>query len=132
MFIAAVAVLFNASMPVWADETRVSSTAIAPAATGIVNHATDRNGNTEVELKVEHLAKPQALTPAKSHYIVWVQLSGGLAANVGELRVNDDLAGSLKFTTPYRSFQVSVTAEDSEMAARASTMEVLRGNVQVR
>ena len=132
MFVVAVAVVFSASMPVRADETHISSTAITPAATGMVNHSTDRNGNTEVILKVEQLARPQSLTPAKSHYIVWVQSSGAPATNVGELRVNDDLAGSLKFTTPYRSFQMRVTAEDSEMATQASSVEVLRGNVQAR
>ena len=132
MFITAVAVAFSVCVPVWADDIRISSTAIAPAATGIVHHSTDRNGNTEVELKVEHLAKPQSLTPAKGNYVVWVQPAGGPARNVGELQVNDDLAGSLKFTTPHRSFQLSVTAEDSEMAAQASDVEVLRGTVQVR
>ena len=128
----AAAMVFSTSVALWAEQAKLTNTAIAPAASGVVNHSRDRNGNTEVELKVEHLAKPEALTPSKSRYVVWVQPRGGSASNVGTLQVNDDLSGSLEFTTPHRSFDLIVTAEDNGMSAQASTVEILRGTVQPR
>ena len=130
MFLTLVGVVFSGSVLFAGDDVKLNNSTIAPAARGVLNYSTDRNGNTNVEVKVEHLAKPQALSPAKSRYVVWVQTRGGSPANVGNLQVNDDLRGSLKSTTPNASFDVIVTAEDSEMATQASSMEVLRGTVQ--
>jgi hypothetical protein len=45
----------------WAREDRLLNTGITPAAEGKVITSTDRNGNTQVEVQVKHLAPPQSL-----------------------------------------------------------------------
>jgi hypothetical protein len=47
------------------------------------------------------------------------------------LRVNtDDMAGSFRTKTPYKSFDIFVTAEDNPKPDSPSGTEVLRGTVQ--
>src|SRR5579883_101972 len=86
------------SLMAWGREDRLSNRGLAPAAAGTVITNNDKNGNTEVEVKVEHMATPQALTPAANAYVVWVQPRGESPQNVGVLRVNSDLKASLKTT----------------------------------
>src|SRR6266571_4777231 len=100
-----------------------------PAATGRAELTTDRNGNTVVDLKVKHLAKPENLTPAKTVYVVWFQPRGGPAENRGALRVNEDLAGEYKGPTPYKSFDIFITAEDNPSVTVPTGTEVLRQTV---
>jgi hypothetical protein len=70
-------------------------------------------GNTELTLKVDHLAKPSLLSQPASNYVVWVQLPGQQAVNEGLLRVDDNLKGEVKATTTATRFTVLVTAEES-------------------
>jgi hypothetical protein len=51
----------------------LTAASIVPAAKGFVEVGKDRNGNTEVKLKVEHLANPTSLSPSQANYIVWLQ-----------------------------------------------------------
>src|SRR4051795_285654 len=97
----------------WGREDRLVNTGAAPAAEGKVITNNDRNGNTNVEVQVKHMATPQSLTPARQGYLVWVQPRGKDAELLGSLRVNEGLEGSLKAITPYKEFEVFVTAEDS-------------------
>jgi hypothetical protein len=83
-----------------------------------------------MELKVEHLAPPSNLQPAKQVYVVWVQAPGQQPENKGVLKVNENLEGSIKMITPYKSFDVFVTAEDTPSVTQPSTMEMLRGSIQ--
>lgn len=113
-----------------ADDVKLRNSPLDPAAQGKVDYHHDRNGNTSMELKVEHLAAPSNLQPVKQVYVVWVQAPGKPPENQGVLRVNEDLEGSIKLITPYKSFDVFVTAEDSPSVTQPSTMEMLRGSVQ--
>jgi hypothetical protein len=101
-----------------------------PAAEGraIVEH--DRNKNVEVTLEVRHLAKPQSLSPAKGTYVVWIQPEGQEANNVGVLRVNDELKGDFRTTTPYKKFDLFVTAEDSPTVSTPSGTEIMRQQLE--
>src|ERR1051326_5030027 len=103
---------FLLGISAWGREDRLVNTGAAPAAEGKVTTDNDRNGNTEVEVQVKHMATPQSLTPARQAYLVWVQPRGKDAELLGALRVNGDLEGSLKATTPYKAFDVVITAED--------------------
>lgn len=114
----------------WGREDRLTNTGAAPAAEGKVITDTDRNGNTGVEVQVKHMATPQSLNPAKEGYLVWVQPRGKEPELLGALRVNSDLQGSLKATTPLKEFEIFVTAEDSLKAATPSSMVILRGTVE--
>lgn len=87
-------------------------------------------GNTEMDLKVEHLAKPSLLAQPASNYVVWVEQLGHEPINEGVLRVDDSLKGEVKATTTATRFMVLVTAEDDAKAQTPSDRVVLRANVQ--
>lgn len=114
----------------WGREDRLTNTGTAPAAEGKATTNTDRNGNTSVEVEVKHMATPQSLTPAKQDYLVWVQGRGQSPELLGALRVNSDLEGSLKATTPLKEFDILITAEDTMKPEAPSSMVILRGNIE--
>jgi len=120
---------FALAAALWAREDRLVNTGAAPAAEGKVVTENDRNGNTKVEVTVKHMATPQSLTPARQVYLVWVQPRGKDPELLGALRVNEDLEGSLKATTPYKDFDVMVTAEDSMKPETPSSAVILKGSV---
>jgi hypothetical protein len=113
----------------WGREDRLTNTGAAPAAEGKVNTDNDRNGNTGVDVEVKHMATPQSLTPAKQTYLVWVQARGKDPELLGALRVNDNLEGSLKAATPYKDFEIFITAEDNIKPDAPSSMVILKGAV---
>ncbi len=118
-----------AAMPLMADKIRLAPGPTNPAATGEVNVGTDRNGNTEIELSVERLARPAALSPPRATYIVWTQAPNGQPENHGELKVDNNLNGSFKTVTPLRNFDVFITAEDDPRTTTPKGPVVLRGTV---
>jgi hypothetical protein len=103
---------------------------MVPAATGTVDVGRDKNGNLEIDLKVEHLAKPSILTPPASTYIVWFQEGQSTPQNQGELRLNNDLKGQLKTTTPSHSFDILITAESDAQTKVPSERLALKTSVQ--
>jgi hypothetical protein len=115
---------------VWGREDRLVNTGITPAAEGKVITSTDRNGNTQAEVQVKHLATPQKLTPPRQAYLVWVQPRGKSPELLGVLRVNDKLEGNLTATTPYKVFDIIVTAEDTPHPEMPSDTVVLKGTVE--
>lgn len=100
-----------------------------PAATGTIQVGHDKNGNTTLDLKVKHLAKPGNLTPPATTYVVWIQRPGVSAENQGQLQVNDNLEGEFKTTLPYHNFQIFITAENNPHATSPSGQEVLRQDI---
>ena len=114
----------------WAREDRMKSGPETPAAEGVVKTEPDSNGNVRMEVKVEHLAPPSRLSPARQTYVVWVKAPGKDAENLGQLRVNEDLEGRFVATTTYKKFDVFVTAEDNPTANSPSGTEVLRTTVE--
>ncbi len=118
------------SVALWGKEFRfTNNNSVAPAAAGKVDVEHDRNSNTRLRIHVYHMADPDRLTPAKSAYVVWVQPTGKPPVNVGQLKVNEDLEGTLTATTPYKTFDVFITAEDNAHADSPTGMEVLRTTV---
>jgi hypothetical protein len=114
----------------WGREDRLTNTGAAPAAEGKIITDNDRNGNTGVEIQVKHMATPQSLTPPKQTYLVWVQPRGKEPELLGALRVNENLEGSLKAATPYKAFDVLITAEDSPKPDSPSSLVILKGAVE--
>jgi len=121
---------FLLTAALWGREDRLTNTGATPAAMGKVTTDNDRNGNTGVEIEVKHMAAPQSLTPAKTAYVVWVQPRGKDPELLGLLRVNSDLEGSLKATTPYKDFDIFITAEDNPKPESPSGMVILKGTVE--
>ena len=114
----------------WGREDRLTNTGTTPAAMGKVITDNDHNGNTGIEVEVKHMAAPDSLTPSKSAYVVWIQARGKDPEVLGLLRVNSDLEGSLKATTPYKNFDIFITAEDNPKPSAPSDMTILKGTVE--
>ncbi len=101
-----------------------------PAARGQVDIGRDKNGNTKVEIEVEHLAPPENLTPPRAAYVVWFQERGAEPLNQGSLKPNKNLKATFKSVTPLKSFDVFVSAESDLNAKTPSGSEVLRASIQ--
>ena len=101
-----------------------------PAAKGEVEVDKDKNGNVRVNLKAEHLASPDNLTPPSTVYVVWVQDRGGDPENKGQLKVSKKLEASFETVTPSKNFDIFVTAERDSGIKTPSGTEVLRASIQ--
>ena len=109
----------------------LTSSSFAPAARGETEVSKDKkNGNTKVTIKVEHLSPPENLSPARNGYLVWFQQRGGNPESQGRLRVDKNLKGSFETTTPWKSFDVWITAETDTSVTLPTGPEVLRAAVQ--
>lgn len=86
-----------------------------PAAQGVVYIEKTKNDNTKISLSVKHLAYPKDIDPSKNFFVVWVtpQNREEAAQNVGALKVDKDLIGSLDTVVPFDEFKLSITAESS-------------------
>lgn len=100
-----------------------------PAAIGSADLSPDDNGNTVVDLKVQHLAKPEDLKPSRAVYVVWIQPPGADPIKQGQLKVNDNLEGELRTPTTYKRFKIFITAEDSASVIRPSGQEVFHRDI---
>ncbi len=113
-----------------AKKISLTASSIVPAAQGIVDIGKDRNGNTELKVQVEHLARPDNLTPSESVYIVWFQDHESPAENQGELKVNNKLQGTFQTVTPHKTFDLFVTAEQDKTVKAPAGPEVLRARIE--
>ena len=103
-----------------------------PAAGGNVEVKKDKNNNTEVIVKAEHLAEPGMLSPAASRYVVWFQAQGEEPRNEGQLKVGKDLKGDFKTTTKFQNFDVFITAESDPLAKSPMGQTMLKATVQAK
>ena len=108
----------------------LTATPVVPGAKGYVDVGQDKNGNTEVDLKVEFLAKPSSLTPPAETYIVWFRQQGSEPESQGQLKVDDNLRGEFKTTTNMKNFDVFVTAENERVPKAPAGPEVLHATIQ--
>jgi hypothetical protein len=99
-------------------QLRLTTSSDIPAAQGTVKISTTDNGNTKIDLLVEHLASPERINPGATVFVVWARGSedGAQPQNLGALKVDDNLNGSITAVTPLRSFEVYITAEPSQMS----------------
>ncbi|MGH9445587.1 MAG: hypothetical protein ACRD3O_07675 [Terriglobia bacterium] len=100
-----------------------------PSAKGVVDAGHDSNNNTTVDMKVQYLAQPSSLTPAEVVYVVWIQANGHPAENKGALEVGKNLDGQFKTVTPYKDFDVFVTAEQSPQVRSPDGNRVLSAHI---
>jgi hypothetical protein len=99
-------------------------------AEGTVHAVTGANGNTQLTLKVKHLAPASKVSPGATGYIVWVQPRGGPPQNVGSMKLSENLEGSMETTTPHHRFTVLVTAEPGPQASQPTTAPVFTSEVE--
>jgi len=113
-----------------AKNYRMTSDSAVPAAQGMVRIQKDKdNGNTKVDIKVDHLARPSSLTPSASDYIVWLRQNNGETVKQGAIGVDKNLSGELKMETVSKEFDVLITAEQSDNVSSPSDVQVLHAHV---
>jgi hypothetical protein len=102
-----------------------------PAAEAIAKISSTDNGNTKIELAVEHLALPSRVDPSATVYVVWVRDTGAgsRSQNLGALRVDSDLKGNFTGVTPLRTFELFITAERTQTTTDPSGRRLLYTNV---
>jgi len=120
-----VGIAFAGEVPLIADPS-------VPGATAKIDFEHDKNHNIKFHIEAKHLARPDSLTPAKTAYIVWIQPRGKDPEKAGVLTVDQNLEGSFRGTTPYQTFDVFVTAEDSPNVDHPTGPQILKGTVQAQ
>jgi len=114
----------------WGEDTKMKNVStLQPAADAQLTHQKDDNGNTKLKIHVYHLAKPDALTPPREAYVVWIEPNGEPPQNMGVIRVNDNLESEFSTRTPFKKFKVYVTAEDGPKVTTPSGERILEANV---
>jgi hypothetical protein len=108
----------------------MTAASIVPGARAEVAIGTDKNGNTSLKMKVQHLANPENLTPRAAAYVIWLQERGGSSENLGQLKVDKNLNGTFETVIPWKNFDMFVTAEQDLRAKSPSGPEVLRATIQ--
>jgi hypothetical protein len=114
----------------WTKNYHMTASDQVPGATAELNVAKEKNGNVQISLKANHLARPGRLTPSANTYVVWLQQEGSQPQSQGELEIGDNLRGELKAATPLHDFKVFVTAETDAQTKLPSDQIVLRATVQ--
>ncbi len=103
-----------------------------PAAVGKVSVIPGKNGNQTVDLQVQRLAEPSRVFQGTSTYVVWLFPPDSPPTNIGVLPLDSHLKGRLQTKTPFKSFDLEVTAEDSPNATRPTpSNRVMAASVRV-
>ncbi len=106
------AVVLSGCATVGGKPVHLSASTLIPGADGTAKFEMTQNGNTSIDLVVQHLAEPGKLTPPAAVYVVWVKIPAeSTLQNVGALLLDKDLAGELHTVTPLERFDLIVTAE---------------------
>lgn len=125
-FSVVIALVLLLGVAAWGQELRqLTVSPKLPAASGTLGISHDTSGTTYINIQARHLARPDALHPAKTAYVVWVQPTGEPPQNHGVLQVNDKLEATYWTTVSTNNFDVFVTAEDNPNAAAPSGPHLL-------
>jgi len=100
-----------------------------PAAQGTVQVNTGNNGNTTLDVKAHALAPPSSLSPAENAYVLWIQPPDHSPQNEGRIKVGSNENAELHARTPFRRFQVFITAEENAKARMPEGPKVLSADV---
>ena len=110
-------------------KVQLSVSSTVPGANAFATIGHDRNQNTTVHLDAKFLPPPQSLSPAQSVYVVWIQADGRPAQNKGQLMVNGSHEGQINIRTPYRDFEIFVTAQPSALSNTPEGPRVIFGRI---
>jgi len=115
-------------------QLRLSASPDIPAAQATAKVSATENGNTQIDLVVEHMASPERVDPGATVYVVWVRgnEAGAQPQNLGALKVDDKLKGSISAVTPLRSFDLYVTAEPSQLSSMPTGKTLLNTTVAMK
>ncbi len=100
-----------------AKKISFNNSTVVPAATGQVKIKSDKNNNHNISIKINHLAKPSQLQPAKKTYVVWMNTEDNGIKNIGQINSSTGfLSGKLKssFSTvsAFKPVKIFITAEN--------------------
>ncbi|MEO9185163.1 MAG: hypothetical protein ABI467_16820 [Kofleriaceae bacterium] len=102
----------------------------APAAEGSAEVTAGPNGNSRLMVTVRHLAPPERLVPGATAYVVWVTpVADGTPQNVGALRLDSNLTGTLDTVTPLHDFVMTVGVEADPMAQKPTNTPVITSTI---
>jgi hypothetical protein len=103
-----------------------------PAVQAKVQIATgDKGTNRDLKLEAKHLASAEATFSGASTYVVWLKPDDGRPANIGVLSPDKDDNAKLETMTPYTSFEIMVTAENTAQPTVPSSHEVASARIHV-
>jgi hypothetical protein len=102
-----------------------------PASAGTLDFNPGKEGNNRLSVKAKYLAMPKDLGPNVTDYVVWLEPGQGRAPTpIGVLKPDKNREANLDVNTPYKAFNILVTAESSATPSRPSNLVILRGSVQ--
>jgi hypothetical protein len=122
--------VFGVGLGLGCGTSKVALTAspTVPAAQGEVRLKQGDNGNHVLKVKVRHLADPEKI--GAREYVVWASPpETSQPQNLGALRVDKDLDGTLETVTPWQRFDLFITAEPTATAAQPTGQRVLWASV---
>jgi hypothetical protein len=102
----------------------VSRNNLSGKGTVAVSH--DANQNTKLKVEVDHLAPPERVSQEAKTYVVWITPLGEGAGeteqtqSLGALSIDNKLNGKLSAVTPFRAFDLFITAEPAATVAQPS------------
>ena len=106
---------------------------VLPAANAVVKIDKNDSNNYELELEVENMAHPDRLNPPRRTYVVWMVSERNGTINMGNLKINKKLRGSLEAVTPFKPVCFFITAEEEQDVRSPSTQVVLNSeNFEVK
>src|SRR5262245_47998957 len=109
---------------------RLSSAAMVPKAEGSVRAARGSDGNTTIDVDVKQLPPASNVFDGANYYVVWlIPEGGGPAQNMGFLGVGEGEKAHLTTKTPYRNFEIIITAEADANSIQPSANHVMTGSV---
>jgi hypothetical protein len=114
----------------WGKKFALVMSPSVPAAKGTAETSADRNGNTELTVKVENLALPTALKHPAATYVIWIQQAGQQPTNAGKMDVGGNLKGEFKTSTPLKTFEIFATAENNPLTQTPSGERIFHATVQ--
>jgi hypothetical protein len=88
------------------------------------------NGNTDLSVRVEHLAPPSKIVSDATVYVVWIQPADAVIQNVGAMKLNKHLEGRLDTVTSQSRFKLTVTPEAGPSGSQPTNEPVFTSDVE--
>lgn len=115
------------ALTVAAETLTLGSSPQIPAAQGTARLKTTKNGNVQLRLDFKHLAPPGRVVPGANVFVVWVRglAPGSEAQSLGAIQVDKNLNARLTAATAMPTFDLFITAEQSQTTTAPSFPELL-------
>ena len=110
-------VIFMLPMTSCAQRIKFLSSAVVPAANGVVKVKKDSNKNYQIKVQINNLAEPQRLTPPREMYLVWMVTENNQPQNLGKIEaattfMSSKLKASFQSVSSAKPTKIFITAEN--------------------